>query len=165
MKCDRCKEKRAVIFLDHIIDNTKKRLCLCLDCAVSFGIISKDYKLALLTPQQIESIFKSVFEGPVCSVCGMKYSEFIKKLKAGCENCWDVFYKHIGFINKSVQSYTGIRRPKSKKNSKNTQTDISLKIAVLKKKLVHLVETENYEEAIAVRDTLQKLESHAFEKF
>jgi protein arginine kinase activator len=180
MRCDKCRDRNAVIFLDHVTDEERNRLSLCLECAMASGVLSPDMKLSILPGKVLENLMASGHKvtdptapafpeaaplGRVCAECGTELSAFLKVRRAGCAKCWDLFVDQVVPPKDSAVAYRGARRPRSKAPAPVTQSDDrAKKIGSLRKKLSRLVEAERYEDAIAVRDALRKLDGHAAEK-
>lgn len=169
MRCEKCGQRNAVVFLDHVTEKGHRRLSLCLECAVEAGIISRDLKLSFIPEKVMEGLFsasgRKADEAPkvparVCPRCGTELSAFLASRRAGCARCWDVFAGQIVPPNQEDLRYRGRRRPPSGKvPSAPACDDRTLKIAMLRKRLARLVESERYEDAIAVRDALRKLDA------
>lgn len=168
MRCEKCGQRNAVVFLDHVTEKGHRRLSLCLECAVEAGIISRDLKLSFVPDKVLEGLFavsgrkgegRAETPARVCPRCGTELSTFLASRRAGCVCCWDVFAGQIVPPNQTDLRYRGRRRPPAGKAAAPACDDRTVKIAMLRKRLARLVESERYEDAIAVRDALRKLDA------
>jgi protein arginine kinase activator len=170
MLCDICKKKDAVLFLDHVVQNDRKRVSFCLDCGVKTGIMTPDLKIDLFPGKTIEKL-RSQEAGAVpdagrtekCGRCGTERSRFLETKKAGCPRCWDLFVVNAREFAKSSARYTGKRKrtPARETRSQDRDEETRRKIELFRHRLSHLTSLERYEEAIKIRDAIQRMEKTA----
>ncbi|MCR5495857.1 MAG: UvrB/UvrC motif-containing protein [Treponema sp.] len=162
MVCDLCKKNEAVIFLESLGKNGKRKINLCMACAMSRGIQAP---VSAQNAKNLASVFKEIEEKEaafdinskrLCPVCGKSLFDILKSGLAGCPECYEVFKSDLtSFLNSCGISgpYTG-SMPNRLSGFRNSLTDRS----DLQAKLDEAVKSENYEKAAVYRDFLRALE-------
>lgn len=162
MLCDLCKKNEAVIFLEAIGKDGKKKINLCPVCAMARGIQAP---VSAPNAENLASVFKEIEErekasrvhdSRLCPVCGTSLSFILETGTAGCPECYEVFRPEITASLKDhgvALTYTG-SMPKRLSGFRNALTDR----ADLQAKLEEAVKNENYEKAAVYRDFLKALE-------
>ncbi len=162
MLCDLCKKKEAVIFLEAIGNNGKRKIHLCPDCAMARGIQTP---VAAPNAENLAAVFKEIEEKEalsdanskrLCPICGMSLYSVLKSGTAGCPECYEVFKSEIAASmseNDISGAFTG-KMPRRLASFRNALTDR----ADLQAKLDEAVQSENYEKAAVYRDFLKALE-------
>lgn len=164
MLCDFCHEKDAVIFLEQLSGGEKRKINMCVDCALERGITTD--------PKSIEASIGDLFKelsditrrlkadnSRLCPVCGTKVGEIRKYGKVGCPECYSIFK---GDIKKFLQdsgvkgSYSGSMPARLA----TVRSVLSDRVSI-QKKLNAAVEQEDYEKAAMYRDLLKTLEKTA----
>lgn len=169
MLCEKCKKNEAKINLVKIVNGQKQQIWLCEECARNIS------NIPIMGPMGDENIFpfQEIINGIlssvensspkkeeplVCSKCGTTAEEFNKMGKAGCLECYSTFneliQKKFKEKEKSI-SYRG-KIPKNK-GKEFTQKN---KLKELKYKLQLLIEEEEYEKAILIRDEIKEIEDN-----
>ena len=166
MKCDKCRNKDAILNIIKISNGDEKTLWLCGDCAKELMQISaaKDdsdegkvqsvltgFLQALNTSKKISEIEKIV-----CENCGFTYKDFKNSGKLGCENCYEVFKTQIRPVIKRVHGdleHIGKIPKKSGAEVLKNKTVKKLKID-LQKAIIE----EEYEKAAIIRDEIKAVE-------
>jgi protein arginine kinase activator len=142
MKCDKCKKNEAVLNIFEIEkDGVKLVRHLCEECAKTEGIDDK-----ISTPIVMEP----------CPRCGSTYDEVFEKMEFGCDECYRHFRPILSNIFKKIQNSEKFGGKVIKQV--NEALLIKMKLRNLKKKLEKLIELEDYEEAVKVRDKIAKYE-------
>lgn len=162
MICDLCKKNEAVIFLESIGKNGKRKINLCPECAISRGIQAP---VSAQNAQNLAAVFKEIEEKEealdvnskrLCPVCGKSFFAVLKTGMAGCPECYEVFKQDITASLKEhgiTGPYSG-SMPSRLSGFRNSLTDR----ADLQAKLEEAVRSENYEKAAVYRDFLKALE-------
>lgn len=162
MICDLCKKNEAVIFLESIGKNGKRKINLCPECAISRGIQAP---VSAQNAQNLAAVFKEIEEKEealdvnskrLCPVCGKSLFAVLKTGMAGCPECYEVFKQDITASLKEhgiTGPYSG-SMPSRLSGFRNSLTDR----ADLQAKLEEAVRSENYEKAAVYRDFLKALE-------
>lgn len=164
MLCDYCKKREAIFFLEQSTKNSKKRIHLCMQCAVKTGI-SPD-------PERVQQSIKTLFaevekldaertkdSETLCPVCGTSLSRIKKTLRVGCSECYEVFKKTLP----SIFSAHGIRGPyrgSMPERLGNFRSRLTDRID-LEAKLEESIRNEDYEKAALYRDYLRALEKNS----
>lgn len=165
MNCERCQERPAVVHLTEIINNKKRVLHLCEQCArevqaESFGFIPQmnlHNFLAGLFSNQITAPFSpAVPEGEKCPSCGLSEAQFAKSGLLGCGDC----YRHFGDrLDPVFRRIHGTTRHNGKVPERTGgRVKLSKEIDRLKVKLREAISREEFEEAAGLRDQIRDLE-------
>lgn len=164
MLCDICGIKEATIHFKQVINNQANTIHLCEECAEEkgFGIPHLPH-LPQSFPDLLE-FFSSIFKeekGPIledirCSGCGMGLSEFQKKGRLGCANCFFSFKHLLLSLLKQIHGFTVHvgRYPAGYKEIAEKEK----RIEKLKTELKKAIAIENYEEAARIRDMIKAIE-------
>jgi len=166
MKCDICRQKEATIHFTEIIDDKKNELHICEECAKEKGIDISPENVNIDISNLISSIVtvdddEAVENGNLrCKSCGINYKTFKDIGRFGCSDCYESFEplirpllrkihaakQHVGKVPPSV--HDGRDRTAQARNNERVRLNGELKAAI---------ETENYEQAAALRDKIKKL--------
>ena len=101
MICDLCKKNEAVIFLESIGKNGKRKINLCPECAISRGIQAP---VSAQNAQNLAAVFKEIEEKEealdvnskrLCPVCGKSLFTVLETGMAGCPECYEVVIDEI----------------------------------------------------------------------
>jgi protein arginine kinase activator len=164
MKCDICKKKEASIYITEIINDEKKTLHLCFDCATNLGIKGILKELNIPYDENIIKKFLSLMPGfieldekeKVCEKCGTKFEDFKKTGFLGCSNCYETFKDELRPI--ILNLHGSMKHSGKRKGEKFTpKTSIDEKVKKLKKELEYAIEEERYEDAAKIRDKINEL--------
>lgn len=175
MLCDICHKNDATIHITEIINDEAKELHVCQQCAEVESIkMQQSFGIADLLSGLVD--FPSLIEKEQvleCHSCGMTYSDFRKLGKLGCGDCYTAFRKallpllknihgSIHHVGKEPIKMVSIGEEKGllagrqgRKIEVVTKKD---RIAELKEKLQKAIQTEEYEQAAALRDRIRALE-------
>jgi len=162
MKCECCQKKDATIHLTQVIDGNVKKLNLCQDCAQDSGIdlnspISiTDVLLGLGV--QPESTGPTAAEFDLsCSRCQMTRTEFKKRARLGCPECYNAFMGELSALTKAMH-HSGQHVGKIPARQGN-EARLVAQVAVLKKDIETAIAKEQYEVAANLRDKINALKS------
>jgi protein arginine kinase activator len=163
MKCDICKKRDAVIFLQQVTADSRREIHLCIDCARERGLYTDGEKLVMSFPAMFAEILprqKQIRDAEkICPVCGRTLSQITRDLAFGCPECYTYFSDEIKGLQKKQGikgPWTGVlpRRLGKQKSSLPART-------LLQIKLEESVAREDYEKAAIYRDRLRLLENAA----
>lgn len=157
MMCEKCGINPAAVTLTKVINGKKSVVKLCASCAQENNIYN-DFNMDL----GFSSLFSSFFSdtpandsvSDVCPVCNMTRSEFLKRGKPGCSECYSVFESSMTPLLKKIHSttnHTGKVLGTSGGKSEN-------KIDLLKNQLKEAIANEEYEKAARLRDEIKEME-------
>lgn len=162
MLCEACGQKEATINVTQVINDVVKKINLCQDCAAANGLDANnplavtDVLLGLGGKKEAET----EPSGKTCPVCHMRFSDFKKTSRLGCQACYDAFANELAPLLEAMHKGTQ-HVGKAPVNSGAAADDTS-RLAALKKSLDAAVASEDYEEAARLRDRLhQSLEQSA----
>jgi protein arginine kinase activator len=171
MKCDICKERDAVIFLQQVSAESRREIHLCFECARGRGLYADGEKLELSFPALLAEILprqKQIrAEEKTCPVCARTLSQISRDLAVGCPECYTYFSAEIKELQKKqgvAGPWTGAL-PRRLGKQKSVLPDRTL----LQIKLEECLTREDYEKAAIYRDRLRLLENsvhtaHTFEQ-
>jgi protein arginine kinase activator len=159
MKCDICRERPAVIFVQQVSKDSSIELHLCEECARARGLSTADSRIDI----SLGSIFSGLLENQeredqktvACPSCGISLSEIKKRHRTGCADCYNQFRGEIVSILRSegvTISFSGTLPAKGEPLTP-AKTDPSY----LRHELQLAIENENYELAAYYRDRLKAL--------
>lgn len=177
MQCEHCKKKVATVHMTQIINNQKKTINLCEDCAKEIQLVgfmpSFDlHKLlaGFLNPNNFknmenssgENIQEDIPEGRICPNCGLSEKKFMKQGLLGCSQCYKIFEDNLEGVFRRVHGnsvHVG-------KIPKRTGGRIKLihELNQLKVQLKELVQKEEFEMAAEIRDKIKILEKSLAEE-
>ncbi len=165
MNCHRCQEKTAVVQFTEIINNKKRVLHLCEQCArevqaESFGLIPQMNLHSLLAGiffNQMAGPFSSAVPGgEMCPSCGLSEARFAKSGLLGCGVC----YRHFGDrLDQVFRRIHGTTKHNGKVPERTGgRVKLSKRIDRLKVNLREAISREEFEEAAGLRDQIRELE-------
>lgn len=172
MKCQICNKNEANIVFTQIIDNEKIVLNICSECAKIKGITVEIGKPS--QPKMDEFFFEDNFteeeikveeskeEKTFCETCGLSFSEFRKSGLFGCENCHLAFGEYIPNLLKQIHGtevYKGSKPGELSEEAKQLN-----KLNKFRSELKKCIETEDYEQAAKLRDSIAVLEKDILKK-
>ncbi len=157
MKCDVCRERPAVIFVQQVSRGSSIELHLCETCAQERGFSTIENKIDV----SLGGLFSDILDGTIdaagqvaaCTVCGYTLSDIKKHRKAGCADCYRQFGAEIISLLRRdglELSYTG-ELPAKLESFQTPPVDPEN----LRKELQRAIEQENYEMAAYYRDRLR----------
>ncbi|ACX53029.1 UvrB/UvrC protein [Ammonifex degensii KC4] len=161
MLCERCHKRPATVHYTEIVNNQKKELHLCEECAREMGAGS------LFPPQfPFHSLLSGLFF-PVeeemetrkearCPRCGLTEREFAARGLLGCPQCYGALRPAVEQVLRRVHGvtrHTG-KAPRRQKEAVGKLTEIER----LKQELAEAVRREEYERAAELRDRIRELE-------
>lgn len=166
MICSFCNENEATIHFTEVINGKMEETHMCEECAVKKGI---ETTLPFSFGDILSAITKGIenlshlenadfLENPKCSSCGLTIKDFVRQGRFGCPECYETFADALKDIVKSIQkapNHVG-KIPKIFPRAE----DSIRRINELQKKLNQAVEEERYEDCVAFRDEIKRLELH-----
>ena len=158
MKCEKCHEKEATVFITQNINGEILEMNLCESCAAEQDqhLLDEEFSFKhFLTGfidgrenGQVEQTFR-------CPNCGMSLMDFKRHSKVGCAQCYSEFSNHLLPVIRRLHGtakHTGKHpaRVGALVNTKKQLEDFEsrLKVALMK---------EDYEEAARFRDKIRDL--------
>lgn len=165
MLCENCNERKATVHLTEIVNNTKKEIHLCEECAKQKGVTIKAQLQNLSIPEFVGHLVESgglaseEDEGPVCEACGLTFHKFRSQGKFGCPEDYAAFREPLTSLLERIHGSTQHR---GKVPSRAT-TEIARQkeLMQLREELRQAVEAENYERAAELRDGIRQIEDRS----
>ena len=166
MKCGVCAKREAVVAYTHIVDDVKRELLLCPQCAseknikvqVTPAAPAKDAPV-LVKEIKIELAKLAGAEGDGgvrCPTCEMSYEEFKKIGRLGCPHCYDVFAPQLERLLKRIHGDDRHQGKGPMDAAQNAQAADELER--LREELAQAVAEEAFEKAAQLRDRIRALE-------
>lgn len=157
MLCDFCHKNEATIHLTQVIEDSVKKVHLCAECAAKGGLNLKEpisiTDLLLGLGKAADAKEAGGEAERACPRCGMRPSDFKKKGRLGCADCYEAFSAELMTLIKGMHRSD---RHKGKVPTKVRDAEPREDIAELERKLEQAVAEERYEEAAQLRDRLQR---------
>jgi len=155
MLCDLCGKKEATIHLTQVLNEGVKKIHLCEDCAAESGLdlkgpVSLTNILFGLGAQKASDSNKT--SKKICPNCRMRFSDFKKTSRFGCETCYATFAEELEPLLEAIHKgklHKGKRPLKVLKPAY-----VTTNLPALKQRLQEAISTENYEEAARIRDEI-----------
>jgi protein arginine kinase activator len=162
MTCERCGSRTATVRYAEVVDGTVTTRHLCSECASERGVTGS------LTPLSgpLVNILMGLLEGggeagtagagPTCPRCGLAYAEFRRVGRLGCGTCYETFGAQLLPLLRRIHG--------SAEHLGCSPSEISgdhlrrREITELKGELTRAVQTEDYERAAELRDTIRARE-------
>jgi protein arginine kinase activator len=163
MKCDQC-NKTATVHLTEIKNGKKIEKHLCEQCAAqSEGLPVKSHTPIneLLTNfVMMHSGLQKEQQGAACEQCGISWAEFRQTGLLGCEHDYELFERDLTPLLQ--RAHEGATHHVGKVPTRRGGTGVPAKRAVdltkMRKELQRAVESEDYERAAKLRDTIRLAE-------
>ncbi|MCR5791819.1 MAG: UvrB/UvrC motif-containing protein [Lachnospiraceae bacterium] len=156
MLCEKCKQRKATVFLMEYMQGEKREQCLCEQCAAEVTSIEMKTAGGVLSGMPSNSSEK---KNQVCPKCGLTYGEMLSTGKLGCAQCYKTFHQVLESGLPSIQGATRHvgKVPVGYKQNRTTEfTDIPMEER-LEISLQEAIETEEFERAAQIRDQLREL--------
>lgn len=169
MLCQKCQQREANVQITKTINGKTQNLYLCDHCAhhdqeLNFVInpsIVPDFLQALFgfataAPSQGKNQTQTPDKERVCPQCGISFSQISQAGKLGCSVCYQTFSDQLEPLIRRIHGggqHVGkipARRGKVLREK--------LEITKLKEKLQQLIQKEDFEGAVLVRDEIKRLE-------
>lgn len=159
MKCHYCSNS-ATVHLTNIVNNEKKELHLCPDCAETHQIVKqKDLNFPAILDSLIGHHLGQETDALArltCPACGIKYMEFRGQGRLGCPHDYNAF--RIG-LEPLLQRIHRATRHTGKSPRRIVSSQRPAEILELRRLLQLAIEAEAFEEAARLRDLLRQKEA------
>ncbi len=164
MLCENCNKNVATVHLIEIINQEKKELNLCENCAQETGIPFSKPAVSVsdlfgMVQAGLAKSGKSKGMDLECPKCGMTLREFRTKGRFGCSHDYEVFKNHLdGLLEKIHGATRHVGKSPGSPHQKQAQRMQERKLENLRTQLERAVQKEDYEEAARLRDKIQEME-------
>ncbi|WP_425059770.1 Protein-arginine kinase activator protein [Sporomusa carbonis] len=168
MLCDECQKEPACVHITKIINQQKIEKHLCEQCAQKSGeIMGKNFNNIFGSKFSVHDFLKEMFNytlpdnvrqtgEPVCTECGLSYSEFSRNGKFGCSGCYQAFGAQLEPMIKRIHGTATHSGKIPKRNG--VKFGMQQRIKQLRHELEQCVCREEYEQAAKLRDEIKALE-------
>lgn len=160
MLCNICGKNEATVHLTEIVNDKVKKLHLCEECARQKAQeMEEHFGLGELLAGLTE--FGEAIEVPKvdklkCPNCGLTFSNFRRKGRLGCSECYVAFHAKLAPLLKRIHGsdhHIGEIPAKAPKD-----VVVTSKLQELRMKMKKAIEAEEFEEAAKLRDKIRELE-------
>ncbi len=164
MLCEKCHKKEAAVFYEETVNGKARSLSLCADCAHEMGHTGELGGFALPFGAWQDGLFGSLFGLPAgaqkseksCPACGATFRSFSKDGKVGCPACYRTFSAELADTVYAIHgNVKHIGRVPTKYKKKEEKKHL---LTSLREQMKAAVETEDFEQAAAIRDQIKALE-------
>lgn len=167
--CERCGQKPATVHMKQVINDDKRELHLCVDCAAAEASGSGLSWSGPSFHQLLGGLLGS--EGPWgglgagsghvrCPNCGLSFADFRRLGHFGCSQCYDTFSGPLEPVLRRIQGGT------THAGKVPVKAAGALKLRrekeMLERQLQEFIRQEEYEQAAKVRDKLRALQRGTF---
>lgn len=163
MLCENCKLNEATFHIKKIVNGQKKEILLCKECSNNWegmkpkNTFNMNNFLAGLLDIDIDKGFSYVDKREIaCMKCGLTYTDFKKIGKFGCNNCYHEFKEEVTPLMDKIHGHHKHRGKVPKRSG--GQINIKRKIDELKRELNKVINREEFEKAVKIRDEIKELE-------
>ncbi len=165
MQCQICHKNEATIHLTEITSGSRSEMHICEQCAVEQDINVKSHIPIneLLSNLLASAPSDEELEGPpdtteVCPNCGISLGQFSSEGLLGCPYDYEFFDKALTPI--IARAHNGSTTHRGKVPSRTPrQVKNQMELFELRRRLQDAVETEDYELAARLRDSIKKSEN------
>lgn len=156
--CEQCGEQKASIYITEITDGraVKKHICRrCYESEEDAPALSSSELISKLVGIIAPELRKAGKRK--CPECGIDYVEFRQSFRFGCPNDYSVFHRALDDLFLEIH---GARRHTGKIPVGRAQTALGgqERIELLRREMQRAVETEDYERAAHLKDSIEKME-------
>ncbi len=158
MKCDICRERPAVIFVQQVSRDASVELHLCEKCAKERGYKTQENSIDI----SLGGIFSEALSGdkrrdqaPACPECGTSLDDIRRRKAVGCAACYREFRAEISALMRSEGFEGGYTGPLPAKLEAFRATPPDPEN--LRRELQKAIENEDYELAAYYRDRIRAI--------
>ena len=157
MLCELCGQREATLKIKRIINNEISEIHICADCMKKQFSGNSYFDVSFFINQLINLLGYGGEKKNAdieCPSCGMKFGEFSKTGKLGCDKCYTSF---APMLDPLIRKIHGCERYEADKPSDEppAHTEKDEKLRELQEKLDMAVKAEKYEDACRFRDEIK----------
>jgi len=155
MLCEMCGKNQATAFVTLVVNDKVKKMHLCESCAAESGLDGNhpvsitDVLLGLGGEKEMSAELSH----KTCPRCHMRFTDFKKTSRLGCQTCYQAFAEEIAPLLESM--HKGQQHVGKTPTRVPEPSPVPVRLSVLKKSLDAAVQAENYEEAARLRDQIR----------
>lgn len=151
MLCEKCGKNNATVMYTQIVNGQKSTLNICSACASGESIFDNFGSL-------LNFGVRPSSQNTVCPVCNMTLSEFSRKGRAGCGECYNTFRPHAGAMLKKIHGSAKHITAEDTAEEVKQETKPKNPVEELKEQLKCAIAEENFEQAAILRDKIREEE-------
>jgi len=160
MLCENCGANEASIHYTQIDKNEMQTSHLCEPCAAAKGlqpgINVANFPLTDFLAQMSKGGADSAAHGP-CSYCGLTIQDFKESGRLGCPHCYVTFESPLSSLLRRLHGGTQhVGKVYLPPNPSSAEQEH--KLAEMKRKLDHAVQSEDFERAAQLRDLIRTMD-------
>lgn len=160
MLCESCGKKPAVIRVKAILNGEPVEYALCAECARDLGYDNLLFVVLSGYDGALNDFFPDGEKGAGtlhCQCCGATFQNILRSGKVGCAECYRTFANQLApFIRKIHGSVS--HRGKTAGGGDLPQVPPKAQLSVMHQRLREAIQSENFEQAAALRDQIHKME-------
>jgi protein arginine kinase activator len=159
MLCQYCGKNPAAIHVKSTENGELTEFSLCAECAQELGYGNLFTGLGLRFNGVLREFFSqddNEFDTVRCKCCGASFSDIVKSGKVGCSACYDTFYDRLVPLLQQIHG-SAVHRGKTTGESL-PQIRPKGQLSIMHRKLREAIESEDFESAALLRDSIRKLE-------
>jgi protein arginine kinase activator len=164
-QCDNCHEREAAIHLTQIVDNSVTTLHLCAQCAADKGVQTS----ASVAKFPLSDFVASVGKGAAaalppgesvepCGFCSATLQDFRETGRLGCPHCYTTFETHLRDLLRRLHGSSHHVGEVYLAPGADASDERLHQVAQFKEQLRLAIESENFELAAKLRDSIRGLE-------
>ena len=151
MLCEKCGKNNATVMYTQIINGQKSTLNICSACASGESIFDNFGSL-------LNFGVRPSAQNTVCPVCNMTLSEFSRKGRAGCGECYNTFRPHASAMLRKIHGSAKHITAEEATAEKPQEVKAENPIDALKQQLKKAIAEEDFEQAAVLRDKIREAE-------
>ena len=165
MICDVCGQHEGTIRIKRVINGNISEMNICPECMRKQFTGNGTFDISFFINQLVNLLgFGNIHDSSdaTCPVCGMKFSEFSKTGKLGCDHCYESFGKMLDPLIKKIH---GVDRYPDDVEHEMPYDQVDKKSQILmelQEKLELAVRDEKYEEACVYRDQINSIRNGSY---
>lgn len=164
MLCDLCHKNKATVHYTEIVDGKIIKLNMCEACFREKELMNVPFKVSELLAGLTQVGQGIAEQSVVCPFCGMKLSDFRKRGKLGCSECYTAFRKQLLPLLKTIHKSSCHRGHISKESLPPEEVDSGKYVQDLKNRLSECIRKEEYETAALLRDKIRAVNNKVKDK-
>ncbi|MCI1964875.1 MAG: UvrB/UvrC motif-containing protein [Oscillospiraceae bacterium] len=160
MLCESCGKNTAVIRVKAIVNGEPVEYALCSECAHDLGYANLLFDMLTGYDGTLNDFFpdgEDAAEVKHCPCCGASFQDILRSGKIGCAECYHTFADQLApFLRKIHGSVS--HRGKTAGGGDLPQVLPKAQLSVMHQQLREAIQSENFEQAAALRDKIHEME-------
>jgi protein arginine kinase activator len=157
--CQSCKKAPATIHMTDIVKGKAMERHYCAACAQKEGIDVSAHQTLLSGLAEAVKGSGAEEQDFLCPRCGLKYSEFRRRGRLGCGDCYRTF--RDGLIPLLERIHGNVQHLGRVPAQAGVRMEAQRELIELKRELTRAVQREEYEKAAEVRDRIRQVEERS----